>query len=278
MVQAVTMPISEAPALAPGETMPTEVTPTTEMTPGTVATPPAGAAPEGTPEKFLNADGTVNTLALVESYKNLETKIGDPGGTDKVEGTEEGATSYGAAIDGVLGQAGLTPAAVNKEWQDTGSLSDDTMSKLEKAGFSKDVVNNYIKGAAAQVQAAEQGTAIAAQQEQEIMATVGGEEAYRSMTAWAGTNLTESEVKAYDEVVSGGNRAMIDIAVSGLQAKYHQAEGRQGQLAMGGMAGARTDVFNSMQEMSVAMTEARATRDPAKIAAVEQKAMRSPNI
>ena len=274
MVEAVTLPITDTTALAPGEAMPAEATPQADLVPTTAAPTPAGAAPEGTPEKFLNADGTVNTAALVESYKNLETKVGE----DKpAEATPEatGPVTYGTAIDGALGQAGLTPDGVNKEWQDTGTLTDATMNKLEAAGFSKDVVKQYIEGAAAKVQASEQGAALAQHEQNAIMDTVGGKDAYQSMTSWAKANLSESEIAAYDGAVSGGNRAMLDIAVAGLQAKYQQAEGSTGKLALGGVGGGPTDVFESVQEMSGAMSAARKTRDPAKIQAVEAKALRS---
>ena len=271
MVDQVTIPVSDTPALAPGQVMP-EGTPTAEEQ---AATTPA-ATPEGIPAKFIGADGAVDYAGMAKAYSALEAKMG----AGEPEPTEEPAVeatpvTYGSAVDTAIGAAGMTPAEMNKEWMDNGSLTDATYAKLDTAGFPRTVVEAYIKGISESTSDNVAQQQVADQQVKDVQETVGGEQQYNSMLNWASANLNESEIVAFDTAVTSGDPATMNLAVAGLNAKYKQAEGYSGKLTLGGQAGNQTDVFNSPQEMAAAMTKARNSRDPAQVAMVEQKAMRS---
>ena len=270
MVDQVTIPVSDTPALAPGQVMP-EGTPTAEEQ---VAAP--AATPEGIPAKFIGADGVVDYAGMAKAYSALEAKMGsgEPAATEE-PAVEAAPVTYGTAVDTAINSAGMTPEAMNQEWLDNGSLTDETYAKLDTAGFPRTVVEAYIKGISEGAVDSAAQQQVAAQQVKDVQATVGGEAQYGAMVNWASANLSPAEITAFDTAVSSGDPATMNLAVAGLNSKFKQAEGSTGSLTLGGQTGNQTDVYNSANEMSTAMAKARASRDPAQIAAVEQKAMRS---
>ena len=276
MVDQVTIPVSDTPALAPGQVMPEGETTAEEQ----VVT--AAAAPAGIPAKFVGADGTVDYAGMAKAYSELEAKMGAPPeegaekqATASEEDTEKQAVTYGSAVDTAINAAGMTPEAMNQEWVDNGSLTDETYAKLDTAGFPRTVVEAYIKGISESTADNAAQQQVADQKVKDVMATVGGEEQYGSMVTWASANLSQDEITAFDSAVSSGDKAMMDIAVTGLNAKYKQAEGSVGKLTLGGQAGSQTDMFGSAKELSIAADKARKSNDPAQMQLFEAKAMRS---
>jgi hypothetical protein len=300
MVETVTVPEGAvAGQLAPGQTMPTDA-PAPESLDITAVTPAIVPAPADTPAKFLNADGSLNSALAMASYVELEKRQSssgedDPNAEPKIAPVKDpdadpapdadklkvDEATYGKVVDDAITSAGMTPTAVAQEWADNGKLSDATLDSLDKAGFSRDVVNQYISGAQAQIDAAEnagpaaeQAAANAAREVTEIMAAVGGEEAYGEMSTWAKTGLKPAEAKAYNDALDTGNRETIDMAVRGLQSKFVEAVGKDPDLVIGG-ARPSLDAFQSPQEASDALHKAQKSGDPAQIRAAEQKALRS---
>ena len=100
-------------------------------------------------------------------------------------------------------------------------------------------------------------------QAQELMDSVGGEKAYRSMLDWAGDNFSKEEVEMYDGVMESGNPNAIFFAVQALQARYNDAVGSDGQLLTGRGAQGVDDSFKSQAELVQAMNDPRYERDPA---------------
>ena len=100
-------------------------------------------------------------------------------------------------------------------------------------------------------------------QAQELMDSVGGEKAYRSMLDWAGDNFSKEEVEMYDGVMESGNPNAIFFAVQALQARYNDAVGSDGQLLTGRGAQNTDDSFKSQAELVAAMSDPRYDRDPA---------------
>jgi len=49
---------------------------------------------------------------------------------------------------------------------------------------------------------------------------VGGEQEYRAMLNWAGTNLSQEEIQMYDAVMETGNPNAIFFAVQALNNQY----------------------------------------------------------
>lgn len=145
-----------------------------------------------------------------------------------------------------------------EEFSAEGKLSDKSYGELEKLGYPKEFVDTYIAGQ----------VAIAERAQQEVFNSVGGSDAYRQMTEWAGSNLSEDEVKAYNAAVESGDRNQVMFAVKGLQARFQSS--REPQTLTGSASkGARG--FRSSAEVVEAMRDPRYQKDPAYRADVERR-------
>lgn len=257
-----------------------------------ITTPETSAFPPGTelgadglpvekqapvvPDKFKNADGSTNVEALLASYSELEKKQSAPAekkegeqpptaeGEKPAEKAEPSAEEKAAAE--TLKSKGLELAPFNEEFAKDGKLSDDSYSKLEKAGFSKDMVDTYIAGVQAQNAANEATIA-------DIKSVAGGDEGYANMLAWAKASMDAKQINEFNEQVSG-SPAVAKLAVQNMKAAFDAAEGREPAL-IGGTGKPSGEVFRSWVEVETAMKDPRYGVDPAYTKSVEQKAIRS---
>jgi hypothetical protein len=227
--------------------------------------------PSWLPEKFATAED------MAASYKALEAKQG--GATPPVVPAAPvvapvatapadplAITTAPADATAVVQQAGLNMADLNTEFATAGTLSEASYTKLAAVGFDKAAVDNYVAGQ----------QALVAQFQNEVMsATPGGSEKYGEMVAWAKVNMTEAQVSAYNTAVSSGNKDQAKLAVAGLGASFTAAVGREPVLQGGRVSGGVTDVFESLAQMKVAMSDSRYKADPAFRNAVQQKLGRS---
>lgn len=161
--------------------------------------------------------------------------------------------------------AGLDFTALEREYAANGELSAESLASLEKAGISRPLVDAYIRGQ----------EALLKETVSEMTALAGGEEGYKSMTAWAAENLPRAEIEAFNTAVSSGNRPLIRIAVAGLAARWKASEGDAPDHLVGGRADAATGGsgggFRSAEEMVSAMRDPRYGKDPAYTRDVERR-------
>jgi hypothetical protein len=101
------------------------------------------------------------------------------------------------------------------------------------------------------------------EQANELYQMVGGEQEYRAMLNWAGTNLSQEEIQMYDAVMETGNPNAIFFAVQALNNQYVDSVGTDGQLLTGRSASDSGSAFRSQQELVAAMSDPRYDRDPA---------------
>ena len=192
----------------------------------------------------------------------------DEGSNDTPSPDQDGDQSSSDAVASTLKAAGLNMDDFTREFTESGTLSEESFQKLEKAGFPRPLVEQYLAGAKVNV-------TIAKEQEAEIKGTVGGPEAYKALTQWAADNLNADEIEAYNSIMASGDIKAIKFAVSGLKARYDaQAEPN---LIRGNArpAAAKTDVFRSAAEVVAAMKDSRYGKDPAYTRDVEMKLARS---
>lgn len=154
-----------------------------------------------------------------------------------------------------------------------GKLSDESYAALEKAGFSRKVVDTYIAGV-------ETGngkvTAMQAQEIAEIKAVAGGEEGYATLTEWAKGNLSQGEIDGFNTITATNDPAAIRMAVRGLLAQYHASEGKDPQYITGSGPGSLPqDMFRSWAEVTAAMSDPRYSADEAYRKTVTTKIARS---
>ena len=213
---------------------------------------------------------------LVKGYKELESQQGraDEPETELAEGEEQSAKEiYGEFIGGRLEEAGIDFSDMSSRYAESGMLQDEDYGELEKAGFSRNMVDNYLAGL--QYNAA-QDSALNAQQVSQIKTEFGGQEQYDAMTTWAAENMEADEIAAFNRIVQGSNDgAQIRLAIAGLYAQYTASEGREPQLLGGKPSSSSGSKFESTAQVIEAMNDPRYQTDPAYRKAVEKQLARS---
>ena len=97
----------------------------------------------------------------------------------------------------------------------------------------------------------------------QLKGLVGGDEGYKQMIEWAGSNLNEQEINLYDQVMDSGNPAAAYFAVQALAARFQDAQGVDGNLITGKAPAASQKGFRSQAELVAAMSDPRYDNDPA---------------
>ena len=198
--------------------------------------------PEWLPEKFKDpAD-------MAKAYSELEKKLGQSPeeSTEESEQVEEKAEDKEEQTEENTSEAYQAVAEASKEFfENDGKLSEETYNTLEKAGLPRDLVDSYAAGQQA-LQQSEEG---------QIKSVAQGN--YEAMAEWANENLPQEEVEAFDEAVTGGTVSQAKLAVQGLYARYQNEVGAKPKLTQGGVNGASTMPFRSMQELARAQSDPR---------------------
>lgn len=216
--------------------------------------------PQWLPEKFKSPED------LAKAYAELESKLGQkPAEQPKAEVTIP-TDATPADAEKQLADKGLDLTEFSQEFARNGELSEESYEKLTKAGFDKNLVDQFIEGQKAR----------AVQFESAIKTEVGGDERYSQMVEWAKANLTPAEIDAYNSAVSSGNTDQAKLAALGLAMKFEKAVGSEPKRMIGGNAAPDAgDVFESRAQLTAAMKDPRYKSDPAYRAKVQQKIARS---
>lgn len=226
---------------------------------GTEGTPPAEDRPQWLPEKFKSPED------MAKAYAALEAKLGQPKAVEP-PATPDPVTATPADADQALADKGLNLQDFSAEFAQKGELSAESYEKLSKAGYDKNLVDQFIEGQKAR----------AIQFDSGIKAEVGGDQAYTDIVTWAKASLTPAEIDAYNSAVSAGNVEQAKLAALGLKAKFERANGSDPKRILGGQnAGASVDTFESMAQVTAAMKDPKYKSDPAFRAKVQAKLSRS---
>lgn len=214
----------------------------------------SGDRPEWLPEKFANAE------ELAKAYGELEKKNSTP--------KEETTTKSELEINKSEAEqsTGLSLDSYYEEFAENGNLGEESYTKLEKAGLSRDLVDSYIQGQ----------QAIGDTQTREMHQIVGGEENYTNVVQWASENLSENEITAYNNALNG-DIATAKLGLQGIYAKYQSQNNTSNEpsLTQGKTISGRTDVFNSTAEIVSAINDKRYEVDTAYRKTIEEKVKRS---
>jgi hypothetical protein len=247
----------------------------------------SGGDPTATEEQQLLAGKYKSVEDLEKAYQEAQRKLSQRG---QVEETEDEAAEaddseeekpqsadakeiYGDFIGSRLEEAEIDFNAMNTRWQETGQLADDDYSQLEEAGFTRDMVDAYLSGL--QYKAA-QDTALTVKEITALKQEYGGDKGYSDMLEWAAENLSDEEIKGFNEIVTGNSTmAAVRMAVSGLYAKYTSKAGVEPKLIGGRSPKASTDKFESTAQLVEAMKDPRYGADPAYRRKIEEKLARS---
>ena len=152
--------------------------------------------------------------------------------------------------------------SIDDELAQGGEISEESMAKLT-AMDSKDLVDAYLRYQNTLEDApVQEGRELSDQEVSSIYNSVGGEQQYQQMTAWAAENLDADTVQAFDNVIESGNVAAINLALRGLQSQYNDNVGYENNMIQGKPAQAGTG-YRSQAEVVRAMNDPRYDRDPA---------------
>ena len=147
-------------------------------------------------------------------------------------------------------------AEAQRAMQESGELSEEITKQLsEMSGVD---VFNAMQGNVDQPQARD----LTQQEVNNVYQAVGGEDAYSNMISWAQSNLSADEIGAFDQIIESGNMNQINLAIQGLNARYTDSVGQDGDLLQGKPA-ASESTFRSQQELIQAMNDPRYDDDPA---------------
>jgi hypothetical protein len=185
---------------------------------------------------------------------------------------DETPDPYGPVISSALEQAGLRAEDVATHFEQHGEITEDHYTALEKAGFSRDVVDVYLAGVGSKkAEAAD----LAAADITAIKAVAGGDDGYSKMVKWAQQALPDDQLTSFNEAVSSGNRATAEWAVKGLHAEFIKATGSRPQFVRGSAGDDGPVGFRSRQELVAAMSDPRYGKDREFTADVEARVGRS---
>jgi len=212
--------------------------------------------------------------ALIKAYQELEKK--QSGKPDAQTETETETDEDLSGDDDTDAEDEAREAAKNsgldfddlstKFWERGGALEEAEYTALEKGGYPRNMVDQFIQGAKAVVEL----------ETMKVYDAVGGSKAYGDMLAWAGTNLSKSEVAAFDKAVNSDDMNDVMAAVRGLKARYDNEVGFEPTRRVGGRSSrADTSVYESIAQLTADMGKAEYKNDPAFRAKVEAKLGRS---
>lgn len=178
--------------------------------------------PEGLPENFDSVE------ALANSFKEAQAEL-----TRMKQGDAESQQDTSDDADGTKNEDKSTEDQDNQEtsmlpenlqpfsaeFAEKGELTEDSYTKLAEIGYSKEVVDAYIKG----VTGSGDPTPPSADEVKSIQDSVGGQEEFGKLQTWASENLSDNDLEAYNIAIS--NRETARIAVEWLQGKHQGIEG-----------------------------------------------------
>ena len=192
--------------------------------------------------KFENAE------ALEKAYIELQGKLGEKKeepSEEKEVTQEEESTEFDSTIFNTF-----------QEEMGKGKVSDETWEKIDQME-PRQLAEKFLEWEQSSYEDLSEGQVTA------LKNSVGGDEAYTSLMEWSNKNLPEQYVEAFDELVSTGDYAMIELALSGLVASYQNSNGYEGKMVTVNQAVSKADVFRSQAEVVSAMNDPRYDNDPA---------------
>lgn len=202
--------------------------------------------PEWLDDKFKTPED------LAKAYAELEKKQGSS--NNEYEETEEVSEEPSSPVNSTIAKA-------QEQYAEQGELTDNMFKELEQAGIPSEFVQAYIAGQ----------EAISVSEATEVQDTIGGSVNYEAMTEWAQQNLTESDIDAYDDVVTNGTIEQAKMAVQGMYARFLSGGGQAPNLTQGSTSGDSVKPFNSAAQVTEAMSDPRYAKDPAYRATVEKR-------
>ena len=176
-------------------------------------------------------------------------------------------TAQGDAAAVLLAKSNISYNALKEEYRTNGELSEKTLAQLEKAGYTRELVENFIEGQQARYEAS-YGVY--------IRNAVGGDKEYARLIKWAGNNLSSQEINRFNKAVTSNDVDIALVAVENLANRMEKAKGTPPELIEGKpTAEHHTKGYASLAEMAAAMDDPRYEKDMAYTERVERRIISS---
>ena len=221
---------------------------------------------------------------LEKAYGELQKKLGEKGDEDSeeagdsepVESEEDSEETEETSQPSAAAE--LITSASN-EFNEKGELTAETIAKFSSMS-SQELVEAYMQVQGQLPQASQEAEVadISNAVVNEVKNAAGGETAYNNMVQWAGENLAQTSIEAFDNIINSGSVEAIKLAVSGLKAQYENSNGYEGTMLTGKAPTNTKDVYRSQAELVAAMSDRRYDNDPAYRQDVIAKLERSDNL
>ena len=195
-------------------------------------------------KKLGNSDSTLET-AEAESEPAQELEYYSDDGSVNYETAND---MYGEQLSNTFKENNIDPFAMSKHFaENNGTLSEEMYGQLNKAGFSNEIIDNYLAGVRSEAGVEKAEPVLTEAEIAEVKAVANGEEGYQALMDWAGQNLNQTAINEYDAVLKTANKTAIKFAVSALMGKYEDSQGRDSRVVTGKESA--TETYRSMAEV-----------------------------
>ena len=222
---------------------------------------------------------------LEKAYGELQKKLGEKGDEDSEEAGDSEPTESKEDSEETeetsppSAAAELIQSASDEYFSNDNKLSSETLAKFSSMS-SQELVEAYMQVQGQLPQASQEAEVadISNAVVNEVKNAAGGETSYNNMVQWAGENLSQTSIEAFDNIINSGSVDAIKLAVSGLKAQYENSNGYEGTMLTGKAPTNTKDVYRSQAELVAAMSDRRYDNDPAYRQDVIAKLERSDNL
>lgn len=187
--------------------------------------------------------------------------------TDDVSSIEQSVSEQRKAEEDVkadLANKGVDYDALQKEYEETGKLSEESLKALKGAGYPETVVNAFIKGF----------EAVAESYTNAVYKMAGGQEAYEQLCQFI-IGCGEADVQAFNETIESGSLSQLSAMIEGYKARMTTKYGTNNRSILGGANTVTSTGFNSKDAMVKAMNDPRYGTDMAYTEKVQRMTMQS---
>lgn len=219
---------------------------------------------EGDP--LLDANEGSQSEEQGTTTESTEESTEETQGEQSEENLQSEVDKHSKAVDAIkedLKGKGVNFNNAVKEYEETGSLSEETVKALEDAGYPAEVIESFIEGR----------KAIEAKFTRAVYDSVGGEKEYNKIISWASQNLQKKSIDSFNRAIDNNNIDAITLMLEGMKAKMIAKMGTAKPSIHGSAVPSRSTPkgFTTKSEVIKAMSDPRYGRDSAYTRQVEQK-------
>tara|TARA_R100001443_G_scaffold10038_4_gene19596 strand:+ start:2439 stop:3272 length:834 start_codon:yes stop_codon:yes gene_type:complete len=213
-----------------------------------------------------------NQEELLKAYQELEKQRSQDSSDDGADETTEEGEEVAETDQQTEETASPLLTKASEEYAKDGQLSEDSIAELSKMD-SKDLISAYLD----YYSKTQQATDIQQNQVTEIKNIAGGDNEYQEMVEWAGQNLDQVEVDAFNNVTNSGNYEAIKFAVEAMANRYRAAEGYEAPM-VSGKSTSTVKPYRSQAELARDIADPRYGTDPAFRQDIEERLQKSPEL